>query len=118
MRDLWSAMMDTPVVNFNVRKEFVMAIIIDLEDTLMTNNSGKIRIGEKVTTIMFADDLVLLADSSAGLKQSLLILQEYCKVWHLTINAEKICSKLSLSASTLMTKKLRLYSQLSTSVWC
>ena len=32
--------------------------ISDLEDTLMTNSSGKIRIGEKeVTTIMFADDL-------------------------------------------------------------
>ena len=65
----------------------------------MTNSSGKIRIGEEeVTTIMFADDLVLLADSSAGLKQSLLVLQEYCKVWHLTIKTKvMICSKVSLS---------------------
>ena len=66
MRDLWSAMMDTLLVNFNVRKEFAKAVLSapsfslsDLEDTLMTNSSGKIRIGEKeVTTIMFADDLL------------------------------------------------------------
>ena len=50
--------------------------ISDLEDTLMTNSSGKIRIGgQEVTTIMFADDLVILADSSEGLKQSLSVLQ-------------------------------------------
>ena len=73
-----------------------------LEDTLMTNSSGKIRIGgQEVTTIMFADDLVILADSSEGLKQSLSVLQEFCKVWQLSINAEKtkvmVCSKVSLS---------------------
>ena len=68
----------------------------------MTNSSGKIRIGgQEVTTIMFADDLVILADSSEGLKQSLSVLQEFCKVWQLSINAEKtkvmVCSKVSLS---------------------
>ena len=49
---------------------------------------------------MFADDLVLLADTSEGLQQSLSVVQEYGKEWQLKINAEKskvmICSKAPL----------------------
>ena len=77
--------------------------VSDLEDTLKSTSSGKIRIGEQdITIVMFADDLVLLADSSDGLRQSLSVLQDYCRTWHLTINAEKtkvmICSNVSPSA--------------------
>ena len=34
---------------------------------------------------MFADDLVLLADTSEGLQQSLSVVQEYGKEWQLKI---------------------------------
>ena len=55
--------------------------ISDLEDSLKTKSSGRIKIGDQeVSIIMFADDLVLLADSSEGLQQSLSVLQEYCRV--------------------------------------
>ena len=50
-----------------------------LEDSLRTRSSGRIKIGDQeVSIMMFADDLVLLADSSEGLQQSLSVLQEYC----------------------------------------
>ena len=76
--------------------------ISDLEDSLKTKSSGRIKIGDQeVSIIMFADDLVLLADSSEGLQQSPSVLQEYCRVWQLTISTEKtkvmINSKASLS---------------------
>ena len=39
--------------------------ISDLQDSLKTKSSGRIKIGDQeVSIIMFADDLVLLADSS------------------------------------------------------
>ena len=61
------------------------------EDSLKTKSSGRIKIGaQEVSIIMFADDLVLLADSSEGLQQSLSVLQEYCRVWQLTISTEKM----------------------------
>ena len=104
MRDLRSAMMDTLVVNFNVRKEFVMAIISDLEDTLMTNSSGKIRIGEKVTTVMFADDLVLLADSSAGLKQSLLTLGAHAQRGLQYLVCVSVCLSVTTFSATTRNK--------------
>ena len=53
--------------------------ISDLEHELLANSSGKVRIGEQeVRVIMFADDLVLLAETSAGLQQSLSTLYHYC----------------------------------------
>ena len=64
--------------------------ISDLEHYLMTKSAGRIRIGDQeVAIIMFADDLVLLADSSEGLQKSLSLIQEYCRIWQLTINTEK-----------------------------
>ena len=59
---------------------------------------------------MFADDLVLLADSSEGLQQSPSVLQEYCGVWQLTISTEKMKvtmnSKASLQIFLIMIVKL------------
>ena len=79
--------------------------ISDLEHELLANSSGKVRIGEQeVRVIMFADDLVLLAETSAGLQQSLSALYHYCHSWQLTINADKskvmIFSKTSRTYST------------------
>ena len=64
--------------------------ISDLDYTLKSSSTGKIIIDqEEITVIMFADDLVLLADSSEGLQQSLAVFQDYCNSWKLKINAEK-----------------------------
>ena len=64
--------------------------ISDLDYTLKSSSTGKIVIDqEEITVIMFADDLVLLADSSEGLQQSLAVFQDYCDSWKLKINAEK-----------------------------
>ena len=53
---------------------------------------------------MFADDLVLLAETSEGLQQSLSALYHYCHSWQLKINADKskvmIFSKTSRTYST------------------
>ena len=45
---------------------------------------------------MFADDSVLLADTSEGLQQSLSVVQEYGKEWQLKIKL--LCSKAPLSS--------------------
>ena len=58
--------------------------ISDIEGTLKSTSYSKIRIGEQI--IMFGNDLVLLADSSDGLTQSLSL--NYCKTSHMSINAK------------------------------
>ena len=64
--------------------------VICMEHILLSQSSGRVRIGEQeITVIMFADDLVLLADSSEGLQQSLTVLYNYCQSWQLEINTTK-----------------------------
>ena len=76
--------------------------ISDLEHELLANSSGKVRIGEQeVRVIMFADDLVLLAETSEGLQQSLSALYHYCHSWQLKINADK--SKVMIFSKTSRT---------------
>ena len=43
----------------------------------------------KVQLLLFADDLVLQADSESGLQNSMDILDEFCNTWDLKINTEK-----------------------------
>ena len=43
----------------------------------------------KVSGLMFADDLVLLADNPQDLQAGLNALQEYCSKWALTVNHNK-----------------------------
>ena len=38
---------------------------------------------------MYADDIVLLSDSSFGMQISLFLLEVFCKKWHLSVNTEK-----------------------------
>ena len=76
--------------------------ISDLEHELLANSSGKVRIGEQeVRVIMFADDLVLLVETSEGLQQSLSALYHYCHSWQLKINADK--SKVMIFSKTSRT---------------
>ena len=45
-----------------------------------------------ITTLMFADDIVLLSASANGLRKHLDTLQPFCQVWRMSLNTEtKIC---------------------------
>lgn len=42
-----------------------------------------------ITHLLFADDLVLLSDSVAGLQRKFNILSKYCKKWNMKVNLDK-----------------------------
>ena len=64
--------------------------VADLEQTLRNEQSGAVTlVHTRLPLLMFADDLVLLADSNTGLQRSLDILAEYCQKWHIKVNQEK-----------------------------
>ena len=63
---------------------------VDLEQTLKSKHSGNVTlIHTKLPLLLFADDLVLLADNHTGLQKSLDILAEYCQKWHIQVNFVK-----------------------------
>ena len=43
----------------------------------------------KAQLLLFADDLVLVADSESGLQDSMNRLDAFCNTWDLKINTEK-----------------------------
>ena len=45
--------------------------------------------GEALNCLFYADDLVLISTSAAGLQKQINILQQYCEKWLLTINLKK-----------------------------
>ena len=64
--------------------------ISDLETYLATNIAGSITLSNlKAQLLLFADDLVLLANSESGLQNAMDRLDEFCKTWDLKINIEK-----------------------------
>ena len=64
--------------------------ISDLETYLATNIAGNITLSNlKAQLLLFADDMVLLADSQSGLQNSIDRLDEFCRTWDLKINIEK-----------------------------
>ena len=44
---------------------------------------------DKLSCLMFADDVLLLSESAHGLQNSLTKVQEYCDQWNLTVNINK-----------------------------
>ena len=44
---------------------------------------------QQLNCLMFADDIVLISETSVGLQNALDKLDRYCKEWHLTININK-----------------------------
>ena len=74
----------------NLSSLLVSLYISDLETYLATNIAGSITLSNlKAQLLLFADDLVLLADSESGLQNSMDRLDEFCKAWDLKINTEK-----------------------------
>ena len=64
--------------------------ISDIESHLSSNRAGSITLTNlKVQLLLFADDLVLLADSRQGLQDSFDRLSEYCQAWKFKINIDK-----------------------------
>jgi len=64
--------------------------ISDLESYLATNSAGNVTLANlKAQLLLFADDLVLVADSESGLQDSMDRLDEFCNTWDLKINTEK-----------------------------
>ena len=64
--------------------------ISDLESYLEINSPGHVTLENlKVQLLLFADDLVLLADSEQGLQNSMNRLDEFCNIWDMKINIQK-----------------------------
>ena len=63
----------------------------DLEDYLKNHSSGSCQLNSyRLQLMMFADDIVLLADIEKGLQESLNGLEKFCSNWDLSINIEKL----------------------------
>ena len=62
----------------------------DLEDYLKNHSSDPCQLNSyRLQLMMFADDIVLLADTEKGLQESLNGLEEFCSNWDLSINTEE-----------------------------
>ena len=64
--------------------------INDIIDQLQNVNSDPAIIDSyKVTTLLYADDLVIISTSPKGLQSCIDVLSNYCKKWKLQINKDK-----------------------------
>ena len=62
----------------------------DLEETIILNGAKGIDIGMlKLFLLLYADDIVLFANSATELQNSIYILETYCRRWRLTVNTTK-----------------------------
>ena len=62
----------------------------DLDGFLESHSSGSCILNNcRLRLMMFADDIVLLADSAKGLQESINRLEEFYRNWDLSINIEK-----------------------------
>ena len=62
----------------------------DLEDTLFLHGADCVNIETlKLFLLMYADDIVIFAESPEGMQNNLNILEMYCKKWNLTVNTNK-----------------------------
>ena len=62
----------------------------DIEEFLSTNTYEGIDIDTfKIFLLLYADDIVLLSETVSGLQKGLLLLEEYCDRWKLSVNVSK-----------------------------
>ena len=62
-----------------------------------------------MSSIVYADDLVLISESAIGLQNSLNILSCYCDKWNLTVNLDKAKSMIFNKAGRKLTRESFLY---------
>ena len=70
---------------------FLFAMYInDLEAELDVNGISGINIGMiNISILLYADDIILFGKTPEDLQKSLLVLEEYCTRWKLTVNTSK-----------------------------
>ena len=74
----------------NLSPLLFILFVSDLETHLKTNGAGSISVSNsRVSLLMFADDVVLLAETQEGLQTSLHLLNQYCLTSALSVNTEK-----------------------------
>ena len=62
----------------------------DIEEHFILNGFEGIEIGMlKLFLLLYADDIVLLAETEQGLQKGLDLLEQYCDKWKLTVNINK-----------------------------
>ena len=62
----------------------------DIEEYLITNEFSGVDMGVlKLFLLLYADDIVLFSESEAGLQKGLVLLEEYCNRWQLSVNSVK-----------------------------
>jgi len=62
----------------------------DIEEHFILNDFKGIDLGMfKLFLLLYADDIVVLAESEDDLKRGLILLEEYCDRWKLTVNISK-----------------------------
>jgi len=62
----------------------------DIEDVFFKNGLNGIDVNMfKIFLLLYADDIVLFADSKAELQTSLNALYDYCQKWKLVVNTNK-----------------------------
>ena len=69
----------------------------DLEQFFILNGNSSLKLDPDLCTqylqlfvLMYADDTVLLANTSEGLQKGLSDLQKYCELWDIKVNEQKI----------------------------
>jgi len=70
---------------------FLFAMFLnDIEEHLILNGfNGKDMYMTKLFLLLYADDIVIFADSAEELQKGLEVLHVYCQRWKLKINAKK-----------------------------
>ena len=72
---------------------FLFSMFINDLDEFLTNdmNCGVLLDDLILTSLLFADDMVIFSNTRKGLQYGLDALKEYCTYWGLTVNVHKLC---------------------------
>ena len=67
-----------------------MLFINDIDKEFMKDENFPLEIiNSKIGCLLFADDLLILSESKAGLQNSVNNLEKYCDKWQLNLNVNK-----------------------------
>ena len=82
----------------------------DIFKLVNNNNDSDISLdgGIKINALMYADDLILLADSEKGLQKQIDKIEKYCEKWKLEINTKKTKIMVFNRGNKLLKRDIRL----------